>query len=146
LPRRLGGSPCLLPSGARCLGCGSRLLAGDTRCLGGVPGLLSFLSDGFEHFAMMVANLTYFFRQLPELLRLISGTLRGGTVLFRKPADLGIVMAAIHHITSMPAYHQGRTSDVLNRTNWQRKLFDFCCGRQCSSRLLSLYRRPPRLS
>jgi hypothetical protein len=102
LPRRIGGNPCQLSSGARCLGCNPRLLAGDARRLGGVPELLSFLSDRFEH--LMIANLTSLFRQSPELLRLISGCLRGDAVLFRKPADLGIVMNVVHHITSTSAY------------------------------------------
>jgi hypothetical protein len=50
------------------------------------------------------------------VLRLISGSLRRDTVLFRKPADVVIVTAVIHHFTSTPAYQQYRTRDVLNRT------------------------------
>jgi hypothetical protein len=38
------------------------------------------------------------------VLRLISGRLRGDAVLFRTPADLAIVMAVIHHITSTSGY------------------------------------------
>ena len=83
-----------------------RRLAGDACRLGSVPELLSFLSDRFECLAMMVANLTRFFRQSPEVLRLISGRLRGDAVLFRKPADVGIV--CLSFITSR--LHQRTTS------------------------------------
>src|SRR4029453_15935357 len=93
-----------------------RLLAGVARRLGSVPELLTFLSDCFERLAIMVAHLTRFFRHSPEVLRLISGRFRGDAVLFRRTADVGIVMAVIHHVTSTPAYQQCRTRDVLNRT------------------------------
>jgi hypothetical protein len=47
---------------------------------------------------MMVADLTRFLRQSPELFRLIPGSLCGYAV-FRNPTDLGILMAVIHEIT-----------------------------------------------
>jgi hypothetical protein len=46
---------------------------------------------------MMVADLTRFLRQSPELFRVISGGLRGQAV-FRKPTNLGIFTAVLHKI------------------------------------------------
>jgi len=99
LPRGVGGSPSFFAGGARCLGCDPCLLAGDARSLRGAPQLLSVLSDGFERFAMMVADLTRFLCESPELFRLIPGMLRGYAVCFRNPTDPGMVTALIHEIT-----------------------------------------------
>lgn len=107
LPRRFGGVSCFLASGARRLGCDPSLLAGDARCLSGVPQLLSLLSDGFERFAMIVANFTRLLGHSPELFRLIPSSLRGYAVFFRNLRDFGMV---IHGITcpSVPAMARAR--------------------------------------
>jgi hypothetical protein len=48
---------------------------------------------------MMVANLTRFLCQSPELFSLIPGRLGRHAVFFRRPMDLGIVTIVIHEIT-----------------------------------------------
>ena len=52
-------------------------LAGEPRRLGSVPQPLSFLSDGFEGLAMMVADLTRALRQSSEPFSLVPACLRG---------------------------------------------------------------------
>ena len=110
LPSGVCGVPCFLASGARRLGCDPRLLAGDARRLSGVPQLLSLLSDGFERFAMMVANFTRLLGQSPELFRLIPGSLRGYAVFFRNRRNLGMVIHGIR----VPAMALERCSEPDN--------------------------------
>jgi hypothetical protein len=65
---------------------------------------------------MMVANLTRFLCQSPELFSLIPGRLGRCAVFFRRPMDLGMVTIVIHEITCRQRNRQCRTRDVLNRT------------------------------
>ena len=96
LASRVCGVPCFL--------------AGHARCLSGVPQLLSLLSDGFESFAMMVADFTRLLGQSPELFRIIPGSLRRYTVFFRNRRNLGMVSHGIR----VPAMAHERCSEPDN--------------------------------
>jgi hypothetical protein len=98
LARSVCGNPCLLARRARRFGCESRLLTVDTRRLSGVAEPLSFLSDCLERLAMMIANLTRFLGQPPELFRLIPGHLSGHAIV-RNTAARRILVSVPHEIT-----------------------------------------------
>jgi hypothetical protein len=97
LSRGLRDSPCFLTGRARRLGGDPRLLAGDARRLGGVTQPLSLLSDRLECVAMMVADLTRFLGEAPELFRFIPGSLRSHPV-FGKPTNLAVLTPVVHDI------------------------------------------------
>jgi len=98
VPSSIRSDSCVLGRGARRLGGHACLLARDPRALSGLSQPLTFLSNGFERLAMMVTNLTRFFSESPELLRLASGSL-GGRAIFRSLTDHVVITTFVHDIT-----------------------------------------------